>query len=160
MGANLARMIYWLWEKRRVSFFLWVDTIRKDFPEVNGISVSKSRKDSVLSWRVEMKDGTVVEPVHLSDRFVQYLGGTILGFLPEEAGRVWLIARPEDRFLSDNMEPIFRALSLCRGQVLLATSSPAALECAQRAGLKQVVRVGSNGSNVVSHQLELASVKA
>jgi predicted ATPase len=87
----------------------------------------------------------------ISDGTLRLLALTLLAYLPDETGSIYLIEEPENGIHPKAVEGVFQSLSsVYRGQVLVATHSPLFLGLAELGQLLCFAKTPSGAVDIVS----------
>jgi predicted ATPase len=128
-GSNLPKVVQRLKESDPRRFAGWLGHVQQELGEVEDIEVRLRPEDNARYLMLRGRDGYAVPQWGVSEGSLRFLALTLLTYLPEEEGTVWLIEEPENGIHPQALESVLQALTtLYDSQVLIATHSALMLE--------------------------------
>jgi len=125
-GSNLPWVVAELRQDQK-RFRAWLDHVRTALEDINDVNSVERPEDKQRYLVIEYKNGAKVPSWLASDGTLRLLTLTIPAYLPDIEG-TFLIEEPENGIHPRAIETVLQSLrSMYRGQVLLATHSPVAL---------------------------------
>ncbi len=129
-GSNLPKVVKDLKEKEPKRFQRWLENVKFEFRDVQDIEVRRREEDNALYLVLRYASGYEVKQWGISEGLLRCLALTLLTYLPEKGGPVWLIEEPENGVHPQAIALVIESLStLYESQVLIATHSPLILNC-------------------------------
>lgn len=130
-GWNLPRLVARLGE-HQPAFNRWIAHLRTTLPDLETVKTSFRPEDKYRYLTLRYTNGIEVPQWVVSDGTLRLLGLTILAYLTEVNGSVYLIEEPENGVHPTALETIFQSLSsVYSGQVIVTSHSPVLLALAR-----------------------------
>ena len=131
-GSNLPWVVEQLTKKERRRFDEWIQHVRTALPNLKVIRTVERSEDRHRYLVLEFDNDLEVPSWLVSDGTLRLLALTLLAYLPDVDGGIFLIEEPENGIHPRAVETVFQSLSsVYQAQVLLATHSPVVLSIAK-----------------------------
>ncbi|MFN7019251.1 MAG: AAA family ATPase [Fimbriimonadales bacterium] len=126
-GSNLPKVVKRFLEENSEQFYRWVRAVQSVISQLRAIEVHRREEDNALYLVLDYGDYKVKQWA-VSEGTLRLLALTLVGYLPQQTPRVWIIEEPENGVHPQALEAIIQALATAQGnQFLIATHSPIAL---------------------------------
>ena len=131
-GSNLPWSIKQLQDKQGTSYSEWLAHVQTTLPDLADISVVVREEDLHAYLMLRYKTGVTIPSWTASDGTLRFLALTLLAYMPEGGGKVYVLEEPENGVHPQALDAVYSSLSsVYDSQVLVATHSPVFLKLAR-----------------------------
>lgn len=149
-GSNLPWVVEQLAKKHPQRLDEWLQHVRTALPDLRSIRTVERSEDRHRYLVLEFENDLQVPSWLISDGTLRLLALTLLAYLPDVEGGVFLIEEPENGIHPRAVETVFQSLSsVYDAQVLVATHSPVVLSIAKPQQVLCFAKAGDGATDVV-----------